>query len=126
MTDAVANKQVPVLAALAQTTRLSILARLSEAGARGVTAGELARGVRCPASTLSFHLKEMSRAGLLEGRPQGRFVIYRLQRERLKELAHYLAGLAGEEAVGRARKAASRGPRPARGSDRDQLSIFGD
>ena len=47
-----------------------VLARVAEAGPRGVAAGDIARSVRCPASTLSFHLKELSRTGLLEGRPR--------------------------------------------------------
>ncbi|HEU0225810.1 MAG TPA: metalloregulator ArsR/SmtB family transcription factor [Steroidobacteraceae bacterium] len=129
MPETMAQKRVPVLAALAQATRLQILARVAEAGARGVAAGDIARSVRCPASTLSFHLKELSRTGLLEGRPRGRFVIYVLQREILGDLARYLAGLAGEGRAGRTGKPAASGvrrPRPARGSDRGQLSIFGD
>ncbi len=124
-----AQKQVPVLAALAQATRLQILARVAEAGTRGVAAGDIARSVRCPASTLSFHLKELSRTGLLEGRPRGRFVIYVLQRETLEDLARYLASLAGEGQAGKPRKptpSAARRPKPVRGTDRGQLSIFGD
>jgi len=129
MPESMAQKQVPVLAALAQAKRLQILARVAEAGARGVAAGDIARSVRCPASTLSFHLKELSRTGLLEGRPRGRFVIYALQREILGELARYLAGLAGEGPAGRAgkpAKPAARRPKPARNPERGQLSIFGD
>lgn len=129
MPESTAQKQVPILAALAQATRLQILARVAEAGARGVAAGDIARSVRCPASTLSFHLKELSRTGLLEGRPRGRFVIYVLQRETLGDLARFLAGLAGEGREDKRRKPASsaaRRPKPVRGSDRGQLSIFGD
>ena len=74
-----------ILAALAQATRLEILARVAEAGAKGVAAGDIARSIRCPASTLSFHLKELSRTGILEARPRGRFIIYALQREALGE-----------------------------------------
>jgi DNA-binding transcriptional ArsR family regulator len=126
MAEGAAEKQVPILAALAQATRLQILYRVAEAGPRGAAAGEIARAVRCPASTLSFHLKELSRTGLLEGRPRGRFVIYCLRREALRDLARFLAGLAGEAEAVRARKPSGRGARPARGSDRSQLSMFGD
>jgi DNA-binding transcriptional ArsR family regulator len=129
MPESMAQKQVPVLAALAQAKRLQILARVAEAGTRGVAAGDIARSVRCPASTLSFHLKELSRTGLLEGRPRGRFVIYVLQRETLEDLARYLASLAGEGQAGKPRKPtppAARRPKPVRGTDRGQLSIFGD
>lgn len=126
MAEAAAHKQIPILAALAQATRLQVLARVAEAGARGAAAGEIARAVHCPASTLSFHLKELSRTGLLEARPRGRFVIYRLRREALRDLAGFLAGLAGEEATARPRKPPARRGRGARGSDRSQLSMFGD
>ena len=63
MTEPQAEKQVPILAALAQATRLQILDRVAEAGPEGVAAGEIARAIRCPASTLSFHLKELTMAG---------------------------------------------------------------
>ncbi|HEY7753764.1 MAG TPA: metalloregulator ArsR/SmtB family transcription factor [Steroidobacteraceae bacterium] len=126
MAEGAAQKQVSILAALAQVTRLQILSRVAEAGPRGAAAGEIARAVRCPASTLSFHLKELSRTGLLEGQPRGRFVIYRLQREALRDLARFLAGLAGEGEAARPRKPPGRGNRPARASDRSQLSMFGD
>jgi len=127
MPNEVGERQVPILAALAQSRRLQILGRVAEAGRQGVAAGEIARSIRCPASTLSFHLKELSRTGVLEARPAGRFIIYSLQRPALKELARYIAGLAGSEAPVRVRKAA--GTRRARrhgAGDRDQLSMFGD
>ena len=128
MADQTALQQVPILAALAQATRLEILARGAEAGGKGVAAGDLARAIRCPASTLSFHLKELSRTGILEARPRGRFVIYSLQRDALGELARFIAGLAGVvEPAARTRKpAAARGARRRRTGDRGQLSIFGD
>jgi DNA-binding transcriptional ArsR family regulator len=126
MPDPLLQKQVSVLAALAQVTRLQILARVAEAGPKGLAAGDIARSVRCPASTLSFHLKELSRTGLLDGRPRGRFVIYVLQRGVLGDLARYLAGLAGDGQVGKPRKTAARRPKSARGTDRGQLSIFGE
>lgn len=128
MSDPTARQQVPILAALAQATRLEILDRVAEAGAKGVAAGEIARSIRCPASTLSFHLKELSRTGILEARPRGRFILYSLQREALDGLARYIAGLAGTEvAANKPRKAApARPPRRGRGGDRSQLSMFGD
>ena len=126
MPEGGAQKQVPILAALAQATRLQILARVAEAGSKGVAAGEIARAVHCPASTLSFHLKELSRTGLLAGRPRGRFVIYELRQEALRELARYLGGLAGDGPADKSRKPAARGQKAGRGPDRSQLSIFGD
>jgi DNA-binding transcriptional ArsR family regulator len=127
MPDAQAQKQVSILAALAQPTRLQILDRVAEAGPEGVAAGEIARSLRCPASTLSFHLKELSRTGVLDARPQGRFIHYSLQRSALEALAGYITALAGAPRPGRGRKAASaRTQRRSRARAAGQLTIFGD
>ena len=129
MADAATERQVLVLAALAQPTRLQILARVADAGNKGMAAGEIARAIRCPASTLSFHLKELSRNGILEARPRGRFIIYGLQRPALEELARYLGVLAGTGAGTRTRKASGQRSAPrqrARERERDQLQMFGD
>ena len=55
-----------------------------------MAAGEIARALHCPASTLSFHLKELSRADVLEARTRGRFVIYAMQPAVLAELLLWL------------------------------------
>jgi DNA-binding transcriptional ArsR family regulator len=125
MSESQARKQVAVLAALAQATRLQILDCVAGAGPDGVAAGELARVLRCPASTLSFHLKELSRTGVLAARPEGRFVLYSLRRPALAALAGYIAGLAGSSRGGRGRKGSGRGGRR-RAVDASQLTIFGD
>ena len=125
MSDETTQKQVPILAALAQTTRLQILDRVAEGGAQGVPAGEIARSIQCPASTLSFHLKELSRTGVLEARHEGRFIHYSLQRPALKELAGYIAGLAGPVRPGRRRLAdGERRVRKSRANESGQLSMF--
>lgn len=125
--DPTTARQVPILAALAQGTRLEILARVAEAGARGLAAGDIARSIHCPASTLSFHLKELSRTGVLEARPRGRFIIYALQKATLADLAQFIMGLAGGAGPARAVKAkAARAARKRPVADRDQLSMFGE
>ena len=127
MTDTHAEKQVPILAALAQATRLHILDRVAEAGAQGLVAGEIARSIRCPASTLSFHLKELSRTGVLEARPDGRFIHYSLKRPALQALAGYIADLAGPSRPARGRKSgAARSARRRKPADTSQLTFFGD
>ncbi len=127
MTEPQAEKQVPILAALAQATRLQILDRVADAGPDGLVAGEIARSIRCPASTLSFHLKELSRTGVLEARPDGRFIHYSLRRPALKALAGYIADLAGSSRSARGRKPASaRSARRRKAADTSQLTIFGD
>jgi len=115
------------LAALAQVTRLQILDRVAEAGPEGVAAGEIARAIRCPASTLSFHLKELSRSGVLEARPDGRFIHYALRRPALQALAGYIEKLAGLPRSGRGRKpAGGKAARRIRARAAGQLTIFGD
>ena len=127
MTEPQAQKQVSILAALAQPTRLQILDRVSDAGPEGVAAGDLARALRCPASTLSFHLKELSRTGVLEARPDGRFIRYALRRPALQALAGYIAGLAGPNRAGRGNRSGKHRPtRRSRERDAGQLTFFGD
>lgn len=124
-----ANRQVLILGALAQPTRLRIVAIVADAGAKGIAAGEIARALHCPASTLSFHLKELHRAEVLEARPRGRFVIYAVQPGVLQELAQFVTGLGGTETAqaAKARPArARRSDRKGRSVDRGQLTMFGD
>jgi DNA-binding transcriptional ArsR family regulator len=126
MAEPLAQKQVPILAALAQLTRLQILDCVAGAGADGVAAGEIARVLRCPASTLSFHLKELARTGVLEARPSGRFIHYSLRRTALNALAGYIAGLASTQRSARGRRTGARAGRQGRAADAGQLTIFGD
>jgi ArsR family transcriptional regulator, arsenate/arsenite/antimonite-responsive transcriptional repressor len=127
MAETHAQKQVPILAALAQTTRLQILDQVADAGPEGVAAGAIARALRCPASTISFHLKELSRSGVLEARPSGRFIRYALRRPALKALAGYISGLARGRQPAKGRKGAGgQAGRRRRTADASQLTIFGD
>lgn len=64
------------LAALAQDSRLDVFRLLVQAGPEGLAAGEIADRLGIPASTMSFHIKALSHAGLAESRQQGRFVYY--------------------------------------------------
>lgn len=67
---------VSVLAALAQDSRLTVFRLLVQAGPPGLAAGQIAAASGIPPSSLSFHLKELSHAGLVSSRQEGRFVIY--------------------------------------------------
>jgi len=67
---------VTALAALAQETRLSIYRLLVEAGLEGVSAGRIGEMLKVPAATLSFHLKELTRAGLISSRQDKQFIYY--------------------------------------------------
>jgi DNA-binding transcriptional ArsR family regulator len=85
MTEAVA-----ALGALAQETRLAVFRLLVEAGPEGVPAGAIAERLAVAPATLSFHLKELSHAGLAHPRQEGRFVIYSADFERMAALMTFL------------------------------------
>jgi len=81
---------VTALAALAQETRLSIFRLLVEAGPEGVAAGRIGETLKVPGATMSFHLKELVRAGLVSGRQEKQFIYYAVDFERMAELMTFL------------------------------------
>ena len=81
---------VAALAALAQETRLSIFRLLIAAGPEGVPAGAIGERLVVPAATLSFHLKELTHAGLVASRQQSRFIYYTADFERMAALMSFL------------------------------------
>ncbi len=64
------------LAALAHETRLAIFRLLVRQGPEGMAAGEIAQHLAVPPPTLSFHLKELERAGLIDAARRQRQIIY--------------------------------------------------
>jgi DNA-binding transcriptional ArsR family regulator len=78
------------LAALAQETRLALFRLLVEAGPAGVAAGVIAGRLGVAAPTLSFHLKELTHAGLIRPAQQGRYVVYSADIDAMNELVAYL------------------------------------
>lgn len=81
---------VTALAALAQGMRLRIFRALVGAGPGGLTPGVLTATLGVSASTLSFHLKELSHAGLVSQQRDGRHLIYRPELTHMDELLGYL------------------------------------
>ncbi|MGD9981171.1 MAG: ArsR/SmtB family transcription factor [Hyphomonadaceae bacterium] len=61
---------------LANEHRLAIFRLLVEVGPQGLPAGEIAEKLRIPASSLSFHLAHLTRAGLTLQRRESRSLIY--------------------------------------------------
>jgi ArsR family transcriptional regulator, arsenate/arsenite/antimonite-responsive transcriptional repressor len=78
------------LAALAQETRLAIYRLLVEYAPEGLPAGQIAEQLGIAPASLSFHLKELWRAGLLVPRQDGRFVWYRADIDAMNGLIGYL------------------------------------
>ena len=81
---------VRALAALAHEHRLAIFRRLVAQGPSGLAAGEVARRVGIGATSLSFHMKELDRAGLVRSWRDGRFVRYAVHIEGMRQLLSFL------------------------------------
>lgn len=81
---------VLALGALAQDTRLAIFRLLVKTGPSGMTAGGIAANLDMAAPTLSFHLKELAHAALVEAEPRGRFIVYRADFATMNALVGYL------------------------------------
>lgn len=84
------NDAVRSLAALAQDTRLSVFRLLVQVGEEGLAAGALADRLGVANATLSFHLKEMSNAGLIRARQESRHIYYSANYPAMNELLEYL------------------------------------
>lgn len=78
------------LAALGQATRLSVFRLLVEAGPAGRMPGEISEALSLPGATLSFHLKELAAAGLIQSEPHGRYICYRADFDVMNGLIEFL------------------------------------
>ena len=81
---------VSSLAALAHAQRLRVFRALVVAGSAGLTPSVMADGLDVARSALSFHLKELSHAGLVTVEQHGRHLIYRAAYDRMNGLLAYL------------------------------------
>jgi len=81
---------VKALAGLAQESRLAIFRLLIQCGTQGLAAGKIAETLNIAPSSLSFHLKELAHARLIESRQNGRFIIYSANLQTIHNLIHYL------------------------------------
>jgi ArsR family transcriptional regulator len=81
---------VTALSALAQESRLGVYRLLVQAGPEGMAASEIAERLGIPANTLSFHLKTLSHADLVQSRQAGRFIYYSTHYEQMSSLLGFL------------------------------------
>lgn len=81
---------VKALAALAQANRLQVFRSLVVAGEQGATPGQISEYLGVPNATLSFHLKELMNAGLINQERSGRHLIYRVEFTRMNGVLAYL------------------------------------
>ncbi|RZI93188.1 MAG: ArsR family transcriptional regulator, partial [Variovorax sp.] len=85
-----AQDVVRSLAALAQPVRLQVFRALVVAGPSGLTPGALVDAIAVPGTSLSFHLKELLRSGLVTQERNGRNLIYRAAFGEVNALIGYL------------------------------------
>jgi ArsR family transcriptional regulator, arsenate/arsenite/antimonite-responsive transcriptional repressor len=78
------------LAALGHVTRLAIFRLLVQAGPQGINVGQIAERLEIALPTLSFHLAHLSRVGLIQGRPESRFIFYAADYKAMQDLLSYL------------------------------------
>lgn len=79
-----------IFESLASATRLDIYRLLVKAGPDGMVAGQIGATLAQPSNKLSFHLKEMTHAGLLTATQEGRFNRYRANYPLIQELIAFL------------------------------------
>lgn len=84
------KQAVTILSALAQESRLAVYRLLIEHAPKGLAASAIAEKLGVPNATLSFHLKELSHAGLVVSEQSGRFVYYSPVIEAMNGLIGYL------------------------------------
>ncbi|NCP12253.1 MAG: helix-turn-helix transcriptional regulator [Sphingomonadales bacterium] len=70
------DQAITALSALAQEQRLALFRQLVQVGPEGMAAGALADLLGVPNSSLSFHLAQLTGAGLIRQRRAGRSLIY--------------------------------------------------
>ena len=82
---------VVALAALAQESRLALFRLLVKRGPEGFTPGEIIGRLDIPAPTLSFHLKTLSTAGLIDCRREGRHLFYSANFDTMHGVVNFLS-----------------------------------
>jgi ArsR family transcriptional regulator len=85
-----ASAAIDALSALAQEHRLALFRLLVQAGEQGMAAGAIAEALDVPNSSLSFHLAQLSRAGLITRERRHRSIIYRANYSAMNALVGYL------------------------------------
>jgi len=84
------SQAVVALAALAHPIRLRVFRALVATGPAGLTPGVMQEGLGIPATTLSFHLKELANAGLVSTERSSRNLVYRAAFAEMNGLLAYL------------------------------------
>lgn len=78
------------MAALAQESRLAVYRLLVQAGPAGMSPGKISEQLGIPASSLSFHLKELAHAQLIVPTQDGRYILYAADFSTMAQLIAFL------------------------------------
>lgn len=84
------DEVIAALGSLAQESRLEVFRLLVRVGKEGLAAGEIARRLGLPNSSLSFHLAHLQEAGLVIQRREGRSLIYSADYAQMDALMAFL------------------------------------
>jgi ArsR family transcriptional regulator len=85
------ERAVQALSALAHETRLAVFRLLVREGPAGLPAGEVAARLQVTPATLSFHLAQLERAGLLSSNRCSRQIVYRVDLGGARQILAYLS-----------------------------------
>ena len=85
-----AHQAVAALGALAHDTRLAVYRMLVQRGPDGLSAGAIAQALALPPSSLTFHLQQLTHAGLITQRRLSRQLIYATDFAAMNALMAYL------------------------------------
>jgi DNA-binding transcriptional ArsR family regulator len=84
----------PIFAALADETRLGLVAQLCEGGPSSTT--RLAAGTRVTRQAITKHLRMMEAAGLVHVTREGRETLWELEPRRLEDARRYLDAISAQ------------------------------
>jgi ArsR family transcriptional regulator, arsenate/arsenite/antimonite-responsive transcriptional repressor len=99
------NAAISALSALAQETRLAIFTMLARDECAGLSAGDIGEKLHIPLPTLSYHLGQLKRAGLVSARRCARTIMYTANHNAIDGLIAHLikkCRLDGDPSVGSA------------------------
>ena len=85
-----ARDVIAALGALAHETRLAVFRMLVERGPDGLPAGAMSESLRLPPSSLTFHLQQLTAAGLITQRRLSRQIIYATDFTAMNQVVGYL------------------------------------
>jgi ArsR family transcriptional regulator len=81
---------IAALGALAQETRMAIFTMLARGDCAGLSAGDIGVRLNIPLATLSYHLTQLKRAGLVSSRRRARMIVYSANHSAMDGLIEHL------------------------------------